>query len=310
MKTIQYDEYGGPELMHLDEVRPAAPGKGQVLVRVRAAGANPMDWKVRNGDTRLMTVRRFPRGLGHDFAGTIESIGEGVTRFKAGDDVLGAMSLKASGAFAEMIIADEDSVVAKPSRLLFEEAAALPTVGVTALQAVIDKGELRAGQMLFVNGCLGGVGRAAVQIAQMHGASAGGSCRDTAAPEARSLGISPIVGFGFDPQSLKGQFDVVLDTAGTLSYKDARTMLKAHGRFLDINASPAKLAKGMFSRTFKPVIARYTADSLEKVSDAAGHGTLSVPVARTVPLTDAIDALTELERTRSPKGGKLVIVPM
>ena len=310
MKTIQYDEYGGPELMHLAEARPAAPGKGQVVVRVRAAAANPMDWKVRNGDTRLMTGRRFPRGLGHDFAGTIESIGEGVTRFKAGDDVLGAMSLKASGAFAEMVVADQDSVAAKPGRLSFEEAAALPTVGVTALAAVIDKGGLRAGQMLFVNGCLGGVGRAAVQIAQMHGASVGGSCRDTAAPEARSLGISPIVGFGFDPESLEGQFDVVLDTAGTLSYKDARTMLKAHGRFLDLNASPAKLAKGMFSRAFKPVIVKYTAGSLEKVSGAAEHGALTVPVARTVPLTDAIEALTELERTRSPKGGKLVIVPM
>ena len=309
MKTIQYDRYGGPELMHLDEISPAAPGKGQVLVRVRAAGANPMDWKVRNGDTRLMTGRRFPRGLGHDFAGTIESTGEGVTRFKAGDDVLGAMSLKTSGAFAEMVVADEDSVVAKPSRLSFEEAAALPTVGVTALQAVIDKGGLHAGQVLFVNGCLGGVGRAAVQIAQLHGASAGGSCRDTAAPEARSLGIAPIVGFGFDPQSLKGQFDVVLDTAGTLSYKDARTMLKAHGRFLDLNASPAKLAGSMLSRTYQPVIAKYTADSLQQVSGAAEQGVLTVPVARTVPLTEAIGALTELERTHTPKGGKLVIVP-
>ena len=136
MKRIQYYEYGGPERMRLEEFSPAAPGKGEVLVRVMAAAANPMDWKIRNGDTKLMTGRSFPRGLGHDFAGTVEDLGPGVTRFRAGDAVLGAMSLKASGAFADMVVADETQIVKKPADLSHEQAAALPTVGVTAPQAL------------------------------------------------------------------------------------------------------------------------------------------------------------------------------
>lgn len=170
MQRIQYDRYGGPELMRLEEFELPSPGTGQVLVRVRAASANPMDWKVRNGDTKLMTGRRFPREMGHDFAGIIEGVGEGVTRFHVGDAVLGAMSMKASGAFAEMVLADENNITAKPAELSYEQAAAHPTVGVAALQSLIDNGHLQAGQSVFINGCLGGVGRSAPQIALMHGA--------------------------------------------------------------------------------------------------------------------------------------------
>jgi NADPH:quinone reductase-like Zn-dependent oxidoreductase len=313
MQKIEYDKYGGPELMHLDEVEPPVPGKGRVLVRVRAAAANPMDWKMRNGDARVMTGRRFPRGIGHDFAGTVVAVGEDVTRFKPGDEVLGAMTPKESGAFAEMVAADQKHIVKKPAGLSYEEAATLPTVGVAALQALIDKGKLKAGQSIFINGCLGGVGRAATQIARMHGASVGGSCRDTAIAEARALGIDPVVGFDFDPAPLKGRFDLVLDTAGTLPPKGARTLLKPGGHIVDINVNPAnmaaKMTRSVFSRPYQVLVSQYKSDDLEEVARAAAQGELTVPVARTVPLTQAIGALTELERAHTPKGGKLVIVP-
>jgi NADPH:quinone reductase-like Zn-dependent oxidoreductase len=128
--------------------------------------------------------------------------------------VLGAASLRKAGAFAEMVTADQKQVVKMPAGLSFEEAATLPTVGVAALQALIDKGELTAGQSVFITGCLGGVGRTAVQIARMRGASVAGSCRDSATAEARALGVDPVVGFDFDPAPLKGRFDLILDTAG------------------------------------------------------------------------------------------------
>lgn len=308
MHRIQYHEYGGPELMRLEEFEPATPGKGEVLVRVRAAAANPMDWKVRNGTTKLMTGRRFPRGMGHDFAGTVAGVGEGVSRFKPGDDVLGAMSMKVSGAFADVVVADENFVVMKPPELSFAQAAALPTVGVTALQC-LDKGELQSGQSAFVVGCLGGVGRAAAQLAMRRGASVAGSCRATAASAARALGVDPVVAFDFDPEELKGRFDVVIDTVGTRSIKTIRTLLKPGGRIVDINPSPAKMTRAVVSRDFRPLIAKYTRESLEAAAAAAARGTLDLPVARTVPLTQAIESLTELERTRTPKGGKLVITP-
>lgn len=313
MKKIEYDQYGGPELMHLDEVEPPVPGKGQVLVRVLAAAANPMDWKFRNGESRLMTGRRFPRGVGNDFAGTVVAVGEGVTQFKAGDDVLGAASLRKAGAFAEMVTADQKQVVKMPAGLSFAEAATLPTVGVAALQALIGKGELTAGQSVFITGCLGGVGRTAVQIARRRGASVAGSCRDSAAAEARALGVGPVVGFDFDPAPLKGRFDLVLDTAGMLPIKAARTLLKPGGHIIDINVNPsnmvAKMTRSMVSRDYRILVSQYKSKDLEELARAAAQGELIVPVARTVPLTQAIGALTELERRHTPKDGKLVILP-
>jgi NADPH:quinone reductase-like Zn-dependent oxidoreductase len=313
MQKIQYHSYGGPELMRLEEAEPPSPGKGQVLVRVRAAAANPMDWKLRNGESRLMTGRRFPRGIGNDFAGTVVAVGDGVTRLKAGDEVLGAASLRTPGAFAEMVAADEKQVVKKPAGLPYEQAAALPTVGVTALQAIRGKGRLRAGQSVFIHGCLGGVGRTAAQIARIDGASVAGSCRATAMEDAKALGIAPVVDFDFDPAALKGRFDLVLDTAGTLPVKAARTLLRPGGRIIDINVNPsnmaAKMARSVFSRPYQVLVAQYKTKDLEELARIAAQGKLDLPVARAVPLTQAIDALTELERTRPPKGGKLVIIP-
>jgi NADPH:quinone reductase-like Zn-dependent oxidoreductase len=120
LKRIQYHRYGGPEVLRLEDFEPAPPGRGEVLVHVRAAAANAMDWKIRNGQMKLMTGRTFPRGLGHDFAGTVAAVGAGVTRLRVGDAVLGAASIKAAGAFAEMVIADEKAVVSKPAGLSYE----------------------------------------------------------------------------------------------------------------------------------------------------------------------------------------------
>ena len=170
---------------------------------MQAAAANPYDWKVRNGEMKMMTGRTFPRGMGYDFAGVVEAVGEGVTRLGVGDDVFGAAQIKASGAFAEMVVADQKGVAKKPAGLSFEAAAAIPTVGVAALQALVDKGKLQAGQAVFVHGCLGGVGRAAAQIGLAHGASVAGSCRASAMQDARDLGVAPIVEFDSDPNHIE-----------------------------------------------------------------------------------------------------------
>lgn len=305
-KRIQYHQYGGPEVLRLEDFEPAPPGPGEVLVRVRAAAANPMDWKIRSGAMKMLTGRRFPRGLGHDFAGVVEAVGDGVTRLGVGDEVLGGAPLKTAGAFAELVVVEAKGVVKKPAELSFEDAAAIPTVGITAFQALADLGKPPPGQAVFVHGCLGGVGRAAVQMASAHGASVGGSCRATATHDARDLGVAPIVEFDFDPTALSGRFDIVLDTAGTLPVKAAQTLLKPGGRIIDITPTPAKFARSALPGPFKVLIAQAVTEDLEEVARAAGQGTLRLPIARTVPLTQAIAALTELERGMT-KGGKLVI---
>ncbi|GAA1128863.1 NADP-dependent oxidoreductase [Streptomyces javensis] len=305
-KRIQYHQYGGPEVLRLEDFEPARPGTGEVLVRVKAAAANPMDWKIRSGDMKTLTGRRFPRGLGHDFAGVIEAVGDGVTRLGVGDEVLGGAPLKTAGAFAELVVVEAKGVVKKPADLPFEDAAAIPTVGLTALQALSNLRKSQPGQAVFVHGCLGGVGRSAVQLASTHGASVGGSCRATATRDARDLGVDPIVEFDFDPTALRGRFDVVLDTAGTLPIKAAQTLLKSGGRIIDITPTPAKFARSALPGPFKVLIAQAVTKDLEEVARAAGQGTLRLPIARTVPLTQAIAALTEFERGMT-KGGKLVI---
>ncbi|WP_320783452.1 NADP-dependent oxidoreductase [Streptomyces sp. CRN 30] len=307
MRRIQYHQYGGPEVMRLEEFEPARPRSGQVLVRVRAAAANPMDRGLRAGAMKMVTGRTFPRGLGHDFAGVVEAVGPGVTRLRIGDEVLGGASIKASGAFGDVVVADEKAVVHKPANLSFGEAAALPTVGLTAFQALTKKGELQPGQHVFINGCLGGVGRAAAQIALARGALVAGSCRATAVQDARDLGIDPIVGFGFDPGALSGRFDIVLDTAHTLSGKEARQMLKPGGRVVGLHPTPAAFVRAALPGPFRVLVAQAVPEDLDEVAHAAGEGALRVPIARTVPLGQAIEALTELERDGTPRGGKLII---
>ncbi|MFJ3895386.1 NADP-dependent oxidoreductase [Streptomyces sp. NPDC090083] len=307
MRRIQYHQYGGPEVMRLEEFEPARPGAGDVLVRVRAAAANPMDWGIRGGAMKMVTGRKFPRGLGYDFAGVVEAVGEGVTRLAVGDEVLGGASIKASGAFADMVLAAEKGVVKKPAELSFEEAAAIPTVGLTAFQALTKKGNLQAGHTVFINGCLGGVGRAAAQFALARGASVGGSCRATVMQDARDLGIDPTVEFGFDPETLSGRFDIVLDTAHTLSDKAAKHLLKPGGRIVGLHPTPATFAKAALPGPYRVLVAQASPEDLEEVARVAALGALRVPIGRTVPLTDAIEALTELERDGTPKGGKLII---
>ncbi|WP_328615730.1 NADP-dependent oxidoreductase [Amycolatopsis sp. NBC_00355] len=306
-QRIQYHRYGGPEVLRLEDFEPARPGSGEVLVRVKAAAANPMDWKIRGGEMKVLTGRKFPRGLGHDFAGVVAAVGDGVSRLEVGDEVLGGASIKAAGAFAEMVVADEKAVVKKPANLSWEEAAALPIVGLTAFQAMVGKSELRAGQAVFVHGCLGGVGRSAAQLAMARGASVAGSCRATATQEARDLGVSPIVEFDFDAANLAGRFDVVFDTAGTLPGKAALALLKPGGRILDINPTPAKFVRSALPGPYRLLVAKVAAADLDAVAQAAAGGVLRLPIARTVPLAKAIAALTELEVDRTPKGGKLVI---
>ncbi|MDT0615706.1 NADP-dependent oxidoreductase [Streptomyces lancefieldiae] len=309
MKRIQYHQYGGPEVMRLEEFEPAPLSPDEVLVRVRAAAANPMDFGIRGGRMKHVTGRRFPRAMGYDFAGVVEAVGDRVTRLSVGDEVLGGTPIKWAGAFAEVVVAQEKGVVKKPGTLSFEDAAAIPTVGITALQALITKGKLQPGQAVFVHSCLGGVGRSAVQIALAHQATVAGSCRDTAKSEARDLGIDPVVDFGFDPASLTRRFDLVLVAAGTLPVKAARTILKPGGRIISILPTPLNLVRSVLPGRFHAMIARPVTKDLEEVARAAGQGTLRLPIARTVPLSQAIPALTELEQNSTERRGKLIITP-
>jgi len=309
MLRIQYHRYGGPDVMRLEDVEVPEPGRGQVRIRVRAASANPADWKVRAGDLRLVSGRRFPRGLGHDFAGVVDAVGPGVTRVRVGDEVFGIQSIRNSGAFAQYLITPEKNAFTKPAALSFEQAAALPMASATAWSAVVDKAKVKPGQSVFISGCLGGVGRAAAQIARMRGADVAGSCSASGIGEARELGLSEAFDYRtFDPVGYPDRFDAVVDAAAALSVTQCNAMLKRGGNVVFVDFSPAKLAAILTSSRHHLAQGTPSPAHMNGIADAAKQGTLAAKIARTVPLTDAVEALTDLEMTGTPKG-KLVITP-
>jgi NADPH:quinone reductase-like Zn-dependent oxidoreductase len=309
MKRVQYHHYGGPEELRLEEFVLPEPGSHEIQVRVKAAAANPMDWKIRKGEMKMLTGGKFPRGLGHDFAGIVEAVGSNVTRFKVGDEVFGATGLKEAGAFAEALIAEEKTVLLKPQSLSFEQAAALPIVSATAWTALTDKAKLRAGQLVFITGCLGGVGRVATQLAQMQGAEVVGSCGASRVDEALAMGVKEVVDYGaFNAGQYRGRFDVVFDTHGALSPSECETMLKSGGVALHIVPTPRKMLLSVVSPKHKIIFARLTRQSMNEITKAAEQGKIAPTIGRIVPLSEAIPAIIELEKTSSP-GGKLLVIP-
>ncbi|RBP07405.1 NADPH:quinone reductase-like Zn-dependent oxidoreductase [Roseiarcus fermentans] len=310
MKRVQYFRYGGPEELRLDEAKRPEPGRGQVRVQVRAASLNPMDWKIRRGELKALSGFRFPRGLGHDFAGVVDAVGPGAERIKVGDHVFGVTSIRQAGAFAECVVADEKNVWRKPPSVSFEQAAALTIVGLTAWNALAAKASLSPGQSVLVTGCLGGVGRSAVQIARMRGAEVVGSCSASGRAEALALGVGEVVDYrAFDVASFRRRFDVVFDTAGALSLSQCGAMLKRGGLSLHIVPTVAKMIGSLLPSRHHLVFGDPTLQSLAGVADAAEQGKLVPAIGRIVQLSEAIPAMVELERTGLPKG-KLVIAPM
>ncbi|MFG1687504.1 NAD(P)-dependent alcohol dehydrogenase [Nonomuraea sp. NPDC049269] len=309
MRRIQYHHYGGPETMRLEEFELPSPQAGEVAVTVKAASVNPIDWKLRQGQLKMLTGRSFPRGMGSDFAGVVRAIGPGVTQFKPGDEVFGIARLKESGAYAEAVVTRESYLALKPAELLFEQAAALATVAVMAWDGLVERARLLRGQRVFVNGCTGGVGEAAVQVARMLGADIAGSCSAASASRARELGVTTVYDYAtFDLSELRGIFDVVYDTSGTLPVKTAMRMLNTAGVFLDINATPAKFLHAAFNRRHKIFNCSPTTPILTEVARAAVDGSLCMLIGETVTLDSAIDLITDLEKGRKIGGKGLILM--
>ncbi len=309
MQRIQYDRYGGLDQLKLVEVQRPSPSGGQVLVRVEAASVNPMDGKSRRGEMKMLTGRRFPRGLGHDFAGVVVAVGPDVVDREIGDEVMGVTTIATADTFADAVVADAKTTVLKPSALSFEQAAALTLVGVTAWTALVKKAKLRPGQTVFISGCMGAVGRCAVQIARIKGARVVGSCGASDHEGARALGVDEVVDYRlFSAVVYPRRFDVVFDTAGSLSLRDCRRMLARGGKSMHIVPTPAKMIGSLLRSKHTIVFGNATPEALTGIADAARIGALLPAIGRTVPLGAAIEAIAEQETTGLPKG-KLVITP-
>jgi len=307
MKRVQYDRYGGPEEMYIDEFNLPEPGRNEVRVAVRAAAINPFDWKLRRGAMKLFMNRSFPKGMGTDFAGIIEAVGPDVTNVSVGDEVLGTVDFKKSGAFAEKVVLESSLVVKKPAQLTFSEAACLPIPAMTAWVAIMDRARVQPGKSIFVNGCLGAVGSAAVQLATAHEARVAGTSSPASMRKANTAGVHPIFAYSDKDAYMKGEkFDAVFDTLGTLGVSEGLSMLKPEGVFVDINPTASRLARGMLSRRYKLAFATMGIKRLSAIAELAGKGALKPSVGVEAPFQDALLVIARTE-SGARVSGKVVL---
>jgi NADPH:quinone reductase-like Zn-dependent oxidoreductase len=321
VKAIRYQRYGPPDVLGLDEVDVPAPAGGEVLIRVRAASANPRDWHVMRGMPQVMRLQfglRAPRDqrLGTDLAGIVEAVGAGVTRWHPGDEVYADIP---SGAFAEHVCAPGDLVAAKPANLTFEEAAAVPLAAVTALQGLRDRGRVEAGQRVLIIGASGGVGTFAVQLAKHLGAHVTGVCSGGNAELVRSLGADEVVDRTRDDVTRSGRtWDLVFQVAGAASPVALRRVLtrrgmlmvgsgESEGRWIGpIDRNLQAVAVSPFvSQRLVPFIARRSTPDLELLAGLIEAGTVRPVIDRTYPLHEVPDAIRYLEEGHAR--GKVVI---
>lgn len=319
MKAIVCERYGAPETLRIAEVASPVPRDGELLIRVRAVGLNPLDWHLIRGTpyvVRLAFGLRRPRNgrPGVDFAGVVESVGRSVAGFAAGDAVFGM----ARGALAELVCASAAKVAAKPPGIPFEQAAALPVAGVTALQGLRDKARLQPAQTVLINGASGGVGTFAVQIAKMLGATVTGVCGAKNVDLVRSLGADRVIDYTREDFTRIGsRWDVILDCVGNVSVSSARRALRPGGAHVGVGALtgrwlqplPHLLGLAVLSpfvgQKMTPFIARVTPEDLATLGGLVASGTIAPVIGTTYPFSETAAAMRHLAGKHAR--GKIVV---
>ncbi|MFI9255393.1 NADP-dependent oxidoreductase [Streptomyces sp. NPDC053069] len=305
MKGISYSHYGGPEVLEYGEVRDPKVGPDQVLVKVRAAAVNPVDWKCREGRLDALLDAVFPVTPGWDVSGVVVQPGAAVTEFAVGDEVIGYCreDFLSRGTFAEYVAAPVRTLARKPRNLSFEEAAGLPLAGLTAYQVLVKALEVKRGETVLVHAAAGGVGSLAVQLAAHLGARVIGTASEPNHEYVRGLGGEPVTyGQGL-AERVRGLVpegvDAAFDTIGADTLKTSADLLAPGGRLASI-ADPEVVGHGG-----RYCFVRPDAEDLTELTRLAEAGAVSVHVQEAFPLERTADAhrLSQEGRTR----GKIVV---
>jgi NADPH:quinone reductase-like Zn-dependent oxidoreductase len=319
MRAVQFDRYGGPDVLEVRTVPVPGPGRDEVLVRVHAAGLNPKDGIVRRGGLRLISGRGFPRGTGYDFSGQIAALGRRVADLDHGQRVWGFLDGFAGGAAADYAVVPRGCLAPMPRRLGWIEGAALPLVGTTALQGLRDKARLESGDRLLIKGASGGVGSAAIQIAKVMGAHVTALASGEGIDHCRALGADEVVDYRRTaPESLEERFDVFLDCVGLSPYRSYRRLFTRRGRWVTVAPVPMVYALTPVSRALAPVLGGpslgYVAvkprrADLEELGRMADSGLLRMPVSVMYPLEEVRVAHDAVARRHGRGKQVLVISP-
>ena len=322
MKAIVYTQYGPPDVLQLKEVEKPTPRDNEVLLKVYATSVNAGDLHVLRADPFLIRLMGYgllkPKNkiLGAAIAGRIEAIGGNVKQFQPGDDVFGDLSESGKrGGFAEYVCASADALVLKPSRLSFEEAAAVPVAAVTALQGLRDKGHIQAGQKVLINGASGGVGTFAVQIAKSFGAEVTAVCSTSNVDAARSMGADHVIDYTKEDFTQNGQhYDLIVAANGNRSISEYKRALRPNGTYVVTGGSKKQTYQAMLlgpwismtgTKKMGNLMAKPNTQDLGFVKELLEAGKLVPVIERRYPLRETADALRYLEAGHAK--GKVVI---
>jgi NADPH:quinone reductase-like Zn-dependent oxidoreductase len=321
MKAAVNRCYGPPDVVKIEDIEKPTPKDNEVLVKVHAASANPLDWHYMRGEPYIMRAESglgTPTNvrLGVDYAGTVEAVGRHVTRFKPGDEIFGDKR----GAFAEYVaVPDDRAMVSKPPNITFEQAAAMPIAAITALQALRDQAQVKPGQKVLINGASGGVGTYAVQLAKSFGAEVTGVCSTRNAAMVQSLGADHVIDYSKEDFTQGAiRYDVIIDSVGNHSFSDYRKVMTEKGTLVIVggpSSDPwlgpmsgpikAKLMSPFVSQKLVFILADVTQDDLALLRDMSQAGKLTSVIDRSYKLNQAADAIRYVEAGHAR--GKVVI---
>jgi NADPH:quinone reductase-like Zn-dependent oxidoreductase len=319
MKAIVHHSYGRPNVLELTELETPVPAENQVLVRVRASSVNPVEWYGVTGPyfARIGAGFRAPKdpSVGADLAGVVEAVGPDIESFKVGDEVFGV----SGGAWAEHALARQDRIALKPSNVSFEEAASVPIAGLTALQALRDKGNVQPGQKVLINGASGGVGTFAVQIAKALGAEVTAVCSTAKIEQAEALGADRVVDYTKEDFTKLGiRHELMVDIGGRTSFLACRRVLTPEATFVLVGGKmtyrglgplphlAGTILKGIGrSQKVTFFVANVNTEDLMHVGELLASGKVKAVVERTFPLSEAADALAYLGEGHAR--GKIVV---
>ena len=310
MKALVYHKYGPPDVLNCEEIQKPSPKDDEILIKVRAASINPLDWRLMKGKPRLVGVvarlMKLPIGRpGVDFAGVVEMAGKGVTQFKPGDRVFGGCR----GAFAEYVCASAAKVVSIPDEVTFEQAASVNVAGLSALQSLRDKARIQTGETVLVNGAAGGVGTFAVQLGKVFGAEVTGVCSAGNVAMVKSIGADSVVDYtSEDFLKLGKRYDVILDCVGNRSIAECRSILKPRGRHIMVGAAhdvnfteillnlAHALSVSIFStRKTIPLMGKANKEDLRFIAELIAGGKLDPVIDRRYKLSEGVDAFRYVE---------------
>jgi NADPH:quinone reductase-like Zn-dependent oxidoreductase len=323
MRAIVQDAYGSADVLHMQDIERPTMGDDEVLIRVRAAGVDPGVWHLMSGRPYLVRAMGFGltkpkvRVRGRDVAGVVEAVGAKVTRFQPGDEVYGTCE---TGSFAEFATAPEKQLARKPANLSFEQAAAVPISGATALQGVRDAGRVQPGQRVMVIGAAGGVGAFAVQIAASMGASVTAVCSTGKADLVRSIGAVDVIDYTQHEVDVNGaSYDVIIDTAGNRPLSVLRRALAPQGALVLVGGEhgggamlggferqlSAPLVSLFSSQRLVGLVAKERAEDFEALTALIESGSITPVIDRAFSLADAADAIRYVSEGHA--AGKVVL---